>query len=231
MMRSRALPADFDTTQALHSPFGAQSSNMGGQISDMSSYPPYPENTSIRPLTIDTLRRVPNYEHYGQQYGSPPGVSAAMGAFTLNPQQPASDHLSPVSAPGGVSTYGTQQPAPYDMTRRPPLGVPGSSQTSYAGPTSMPRGPLHHERLHKHAGEQPTSSPLRTSVSYSALGAAASQNEYCFERASSFSEQSSYPPQRPQLPRNANSGNYSDTSPYAGQFSCMCPSFDCKPSH
>lgn len=216
MMRSRAVPADFDTTQALHSPFGVQHPHMGSSMSPMGTYPPFGDHGAGRPLTVDTLRRMPEYEPYGQHYSSPSGVTPAMGDFSFTPPQSASDHLSPGSVPGGLSPFVLHQHAAYD--RRLPISMPPSSQTSYARPSQAPRLPLH-ERLSKTAAE-PTSSPLRTSLSYSALGSSGSPHPHHLERAASFSDQSSYQSQRPQLQRNYSNQSVTESAPYGLGFSC-----------
>ncbi|CAK4030498.1 Homeobox HD-10 [Lecanosticta acicola] len=219
VMRSRALPPDFDTTQALHSPFGAQHSAMGAPVSALGSYSAYGENV-IRPLTLDTLRRVPDYEHYGhQQYAAPSGVSPALGAFAFTPPQSATDHLSPGSTASGMSPFVLQHQGSFDPSRRPPAGLAGSGPTSYAPQSSMPRLPLH-DRFVRTTGE-PTGSPLRTSVSYSALSSGGTQQPHHLERAASFSEHSQYSQQRPQLHRNVSNSSLSEQTPYGLGFSCQ----------
>lgn len=217
MMRSRALPADFDTTQALHSPFGAQHPAMGATVPAMGTYPTYGDN-AIRPLTLDTLRRVPDYDHYGhQQHVVPSGVSPALGAFAFTPPQSASDHLSPGSTASGISPFGLQHQGPFDASRRPPAGLPAPGPASYAPASSVTRLPLH-ERLARTAGE-PTGSPLRTSVSYSALNSVAVHPQHQLERAASFSDHPQYSQQR-QLHRNISSPSLGEQTSYGLGFSC-----------
>ncbi|KAF7187820.1 Protein lin-11 [Pseudocercospora fuligena] len=214
MMRSRALPSGFDTTQALHSPFGAQPPSMGAPMSSIGGFPTYGDSSAVRPLTLDTLRRVPDYEQYGQQYASPTGVSPALGAFAFTPPQSASDHLSPGSAASSMSPYVLQQQAPYEASRRPPTGLPSSGHTSFAGQPHLQRLPLH-ERLNRTMGES-TGSPLRTSVSYSTLNST-STPRHIPERAASFSEHS-FNQQRPQLQSIGNPSG-SESGPYGLGFS------------
>lgn len=219
MLRSRALPADFDTTHALHSPFGAQAPSMGASMSSVGTYG-YGDNGGLRPLTLDTLRRVPDYEHYSQQYASPTGVSPALG-FT--PPHSASDHLSPGSVASSMSPYVLQHSGPYDTSRRAPTSLPTVSNTSYPSQTSYRsqqphnhRAPLH-ERLGRTMGE-PMGSPLRSSVSYAGLTSASAQPRHIPERAASFSDHT-YNQQRPQL-QNTSSPNAGDPEPYGLGFSC-----------
>ncbi|KAI5360926.1 putative Homeobox domain-containing protein [Septoria linicola] len=213
MLRSRALPADFDTTQALHSPFGAQASSMGASVSTLGAYG-YGDSSGVRPLTLDTLRRVPDYEHYNHQYSSPTGVSPALSAFGFTPPQSASDHLSPGSVASSMSPYVLQHSGPYD--RRPPTGLPTVSHTSYpAQQQQLHRMPLH-ERLGRNMGE-PTGSPLRSSVSYANLTSASAQPRHIPERAASFSDHT-YPQQRPHIP-NTSSPSGSSPGPHGLGFS------------
>ncbi|KAF2208136.1 hypothetical protein CERZMDRAFT_87877 [Cercospora zeae-maydis SCOH1-5] len=188
MLRSRTLPADFDTTQTLHSPFGAQATSAAASISTIGAYN-YGENAATRPLTLDTFRRAPQYEQYGQQYASPTGVSPALSAFAFTPPPSASDHMSPGSVAGSVSPYVLHNPAPYESSRRPPTSLPALGPTSYPSqPQHLQRMPLH-ERLGRTTGE-PTSSPLRSSFSYAHLTSASAQPRHIPERAASFSDHS-----------------------------------------
>lgn len=217
MMRSRALPEHFDTTQALHSPFGAQPPPMGAPVPGVGGYAPYGDSGSIRPLTLDTLRRVPEYEQYGQQYASISGVSPALGAFAFTPPQSASEHMSPGSTTSGISPFVLQQQqGAYDHSRRPPLGLPGASQAGYIPQPQAARLPLH-DRFARTLSEA-AGSPLRTSLSYSSLGST-SQHHYP-ERASSFSEHPSYGQPRPYLQRNTSNSSVTEPSSYGLGFSC-----------
>lgn len=217
-MRSRALPEHFDTTQALHSPFGAQPPPMSAPVPGVGGYPPYGDNGGIRPLTLDTLRRVPDYEQYGQQYASISGVSPALGAFAFTPPQSASEHLSPGSTTSGMSPFVLQQQSAYDQSRRPPLGLPGASQAGYVPQQQAPRLPLH-DRFARTLSEA-AGSPLRTSLSYSSLGSTSQPTQNYPERASSFSEHPSYGQQRPYLQRNQTNTSVTEPSSYGLGFSC-----------
>lgn len=214
-MRSRALPADFDTTQALHSPFGAQPPSIGAPLSAIGGYPTYGDNSAVRPLTLDTLRRVPDYVQYGHQYASPTGVSPALGAFAFTPPHSATDHLSPGSATSSMSPYVLQQQAPCEGSRRPPNGIPSSNHTSFAGQPHLQRYPLH-ERLNRSVGEN-TGSPLRTSVSYSTLNST-STPRHIPERPASFPEHS-FQQHRPPM-HDINNPSGSEAGAYGLGFSC-----------
>jgi hypothetical protein len=161
MMRSRALPDDFDMASALHSPFG-NSHGLGTPLASPGSYnPSFPEANMMRPLSIDTLRRGPLDSHL-----SSTGISPAFGGFTFTPPQSATDTLSPVSAHGD-SPFGFHS-APLDTSPRTsnPFSMPVSAPPAYAAQHSIPRLTLHADRIARRRAES-LSSPLRTSISYS----------------------------------------------------------------
>ncbi|CAG5150623.1 uncharacterized protein ALTATR162_LOCUS2721 [Alternaria atra] len=160
MMRSRALPDDFDMASALHSPFG-NSHGLGTPLASPGSYnPSYPESNMMRPLSIDTFRRGPLDSHM-----SPTGISPAFGGFTFTPPQSATDAISPVSAHEG-SPFGFHS-APLDTSPRTsnPFSMPVSNPTAYAAQHSIPRLSLHADRIARSRAES-LQSPLRTSMSY-----------------------------------------------------------------
>lgn len=207
MMRSRALPVNFDMTQALHSPFGAPPAHsLGTPMPSPGGFFSHPGN--VRPLTLDTLRRVPDYESYSQhQYASPTGITPAVGAFTFTPPQSATDTMSPSSV---VSNFSF--PAQQESPRRPPFGLPMGSYPNYGAP----HHPSH--RLSRAFGE-PAGSPLRTSVSYTGLASSNLPLTQPPERTSSLSERSPFLPNRPQR---------SFTGPVGGQPGTYGLGFSCK---
>ncbi|KAH9844861.1 Homeodomain [Teratosphaeria destructans] len=200
MMRSRALPANFDMTQALHSPFGASAQNVGAPLPAPGDYPAYAEISGIRPLTLDTLRGVPDYEAYGHQYASPTGISPAIGGFSFTPPHSATETMAPSTA----YTFQTQA-----SPRRPPLGISTGDLSQDYG-THLPR-PSYHDRLSRSTAEL-ARSPLRTSMSYSALGssAAVGSNQQQ-DRSFSYSGDSSG---RPGLQRRMTGPLPTTSSPY-----------------
>lgn len=163
MMRSRALPDDFDMTQALHSPFG-NTHGIGTPLTSPGSYTPgFPEGNMMRPLSIDTLRRGPMESHL-----SPTGISPAFGGFTFTPPQSATDTLSPVSAGHDASPFGYSSSQLEGSPRRsnPFIGsLSVSSSPAYAAHHSIPRLQLHADRVGRSRAES-LSSPLRSSMSY-----------------------------------------------------------------
>ncbi|KAF2712637.1 hypothetical protein K504DRAFT_372678 [Pleomassaria siparia CBS 279.74] len=160
MMRSRALPEDFDMAQALHSPFGS-THGLGTPLSSPASYTPgFPEGNMMRPLSIDTLRRGPMDSHI-----SPTGISPAFGGFTFTPPQSATDTLSPVSTHEG-SPFGFAS-APLDGSPRTsnPFSMSMGASPAYAAHHNIPRLSLHADRVARSRAES-LSSPLRSSMSY-----------------------------------------------------------------
>ncbi|KAF2687444.1 homeobox-domain-containing protein [Lentithecium fluviatile CBS 122367] len=164
MMRSRALPDDFDMAQALHSPFGS-GHGLGTPLASPGAYQPsFPEGNMMRPLSIDTLRRGPLDSHI-----SPTGISPAFGGFTFTPPQSATDTLSPVSAHGD-SPFGFPS-APLDTSPRTsnPFSSSISTSPGYAAHHSIPRLSLHADRIARSRAES-LSTPLRASMSYTHSG-------------------------------------------------------------
>lgn len=218
-MSSRALPDNFDMTQALHSPFGAPTPNMGTPMPSPGGYSQFgAEGNAIRPLTLDTLRRVPDYEHFNAQYTSPSGVSPGTGAFGFTPPQSATETISPGSAVSEVSAFGMHPRHPHESPRRPPYGFSaGYSSSHYGSHAQLSR--LHvHDRLSRPIGET-ISSPLRTSMSYSALGSGTTPQIQQSGRAASFSEHTSNPSERPQV-RSLTNPATSGSGPYGLGFTC-----------
>lgn len=208
MMRSRALPVDFDSTQALHSPFGAQQPQMSAPISSMGTYPAYGEHGSVRPLRLDVVRGVPEYDQYTQSYASPAGASPALAAFGFTPPHSASDHITPAPSTN-MPPYHMHQQGAYESSRRGPASLP-VAEHGYAPSLHMP----HHERISRTSGESNT---LRTSISQSGLGSSSGQPHRLPERSSSFSEQSPYNHQFSQPPRSV---GVTEFDSYGLGFSC-----------
>ncbi|CBX91160.1 hypothetical protein LEMA_P061940.1 [Plenodomus lingam JN3] len=161
MMRSRALPDDFDMASALHSPFGNSSHGIGSPLGSPGSYDPgFAGSNMMRPLSIDSLRRGPLDSHISQT-----GISPAFGGFSFTPPQSTTDALSPVSA-HAESPFGFHS-APLDTSPRTsnPFSMPSNGTPAYATQHSMPRLTLHGDRIVRSRAES-LQSPLRTSMSY-----------------------------------------------------------------
>ena len=160
MMRSRALPDDFDMAQALHAPFG-NSHGLGTPLASPAGFGQgFSESAMMRPLSIDTLRRATLDSHM-----SPTGISPAFGGFAFTPPQSATDTLSPVSAHDSPFGYPS---ASIDNSPRTsnPFSIPVTTPTSYSSQHSIPRLSLHGDRINRtRAGT--LDSVLRTSMGYS----------------------------------------------------------------
>ena len=236
MMSSRALPENFDMTQALHSPFGTANPmdpsagtslaspaplgpNFAGQVAGQ--LPGQLSNAGVgRPLTLDTgFRRVPENNHL-----SPTGISPALGSFAFTPPQSATDGVSPISTSAAEHLsfgYAHTPPGSFAGSPKRPNPFAGQYNTnpSYpAGPSypKIPRlniydrmGPMGRSRA------ESLQSPLRTSISYSTL--ANNSNEQVEDECStarsdsmsSFNEDAS---------RNMTS--HSSSTPYGIGYSC-----------
>lgn len=163
MMRSRALPDDFDMTQALHSPFGAAGHGVGTPLASPAANfsPSFPEGNMVRPLSLDTIRRFPE----GQQM-SPGGIPPPFGGYSFTPPQSATDTSSPVSATGEPNPFAYSQSMDSSPRRPNPfVGPPVPSPSSFPQYPQVPRLQLH-DRMARTRAES-LCSPLRTSMSYS----------------------------------------------------------------
>jgi hypothetical protein len=157
MMRSRALPDDFDMTQALHSPFGAIH-NVGSSLSSPAGYSPtLSESSGIRPLNFDALRRMPGNNM------SPSIGPGAFGGFNFTPPQ-SNDGLSPVS-PSGDSPFTTYSPTMDGQRRGNPFAGGVTSPSTFTSHPSIPRLQGLQDTLRGSRPEGLTS-PLRTTLSY-----------------------------------------------------------------
>jgi len=216
MMRSRALPAGFDMTQALHSPVGAPTPTGPTPSASPQTFASFaPTGSGVGPLTLDTMRRSSLYQPYMQQFASPTGVTPSLGGFAFTPPQSATETLSPGSAPGASSAFSFHS---NDTARRYPYGLQTGGQTGYTGHAAqVPR--LHTADRFTRPAAEAVGSPLRSSISYSGLnGGSVSQTPG--ERSSSFSEQSSYTHERARQTRAVTNSGSGGTGPYGLGFSC-----------
>ena len=215
MMRSRALPADFDMTQALHSPFGASKPSVTTPTPTPNTFPPFGQNSGLRPLTLDTLRRVLEYQPFNENYNNPTGVTPNLGAFAFTPPQSATDTMSPGSVLSNMSPFSYQtQGSP----RRQPYGTAFGNQTGFAAHApQMPRIQIH-DRITRPVGET-AGSPLRTSMSYSGLGfSSASQGQA--EGTETYHERAAHKFERPRQSRSATNPDIASSGPYGLGFTC-----------
>jgi hypothetical protein len=154
-MRSRALPDDFDMTQALHSPFGTIQ-NVNSSLSSPGGYNAISDGNMIRPLSLDSLRRVPDGPHM-----SPiPGY----GGFQFTPPQSVTDGLSPVSPAGPDSPFSTYSPTLDGQRRGNPFAGGLSSPSTFTSHPQIPRLQMHDRDPRNRADS--LNSPLRPNLSY-----------------------------------------------------------------
>jgi len=208
-MRSRALPADFDMTQALRAPFGAPTPSSGTPDASPGGLGSFSNPSGVRPLTLDTLRRVPEYDSY--HYASPTGVTPSMGNFGFTPPQSATDAISPSSALS-ISPFAFP---PQDSPRRPGYGLSLNTQVGYGGSTSQLARQHLQDRFGRPMGEI-AGSPLRTSMSYSGLSAGDTSQPpmHTQVRSASMSDHGHYTHERGMNGRASSYANIQSAGPY-----------------
>lgn len=130
-MKMRAVPEDFDSLGALHSPYGAvpltSPVDLGG-----SSY----ADPMMRPLMVD-VRRHDGDDHH---HLPPAGLSPGFGGLGFNPATglSTSDILSPLS-PNSTDSYGYSSHLPSG-----PLSAGSRTSNVFARQTSLDSGmPMH----------------------------------------------------------------------------------------
>ncbi|KAK8192605.1 hypothetical protein M8818_007775 [Zalaria obscura] len=163
MMRSRALPENFDMSHALNAGFGTGGPGSASPMASPAGFQPTMQPPGhMRPLTLDTLRRgVPE-----QSFASPTGISPAMNALAFTPPQSATDTTSPMSAVSDMSSFAYTHRALAESPRRNPF--PGSVPGLSGQPSQyIPR--MHIQDRFRRQSADAVSSPLRSSMSYGSL--------------------------------------------------------------
>lgn len=224
-MRSRALPADFDMMQALRAPFGAPTPASGTPEPSPGGLNSFNNPDGVRPLTLDTLRRVPDYDHFAQNFSSPSGMTSQIGSFAFTPPQSATDTISPSSAIG-MSPFTFQ---PQESPRRPGFGLSLNTQAGYAVQNQQVARHHLHERFGRPLNEM-AGSPLRSSISYSGLSADITGQGHSHQqlRSNSMSEHGHYTHERPSNTRSATFSNMANSGPYGLGFSCEIHHCECR---
>ena len=210
MMRSRALPAGFDITQALHAPFGASSPSVSTPVEKTETVSTMGTTGGPRPLTLDTFTQPSMYNPYHNQYTNQTGVTPSLGAFAFTPPQSATDTMSPSSALSNMSAFSfpTQE-----SPRRQPVGGPIGNPSAYH-PQRPPMPRLNtHERIIRPMGES-AGSPLRTSMSYSGLHSVNMQQAAMQPRRQSLSQAQQH------LSRHETNPSMIGSGPYGLGFTC-----------
>jgi hypothetical protein len=168
MMKSRALPDNFDMTPSLHGNYGATPGGITPGASP-GSYGQLPHG-HIRPLTLDTLRR----ENIGPAYVSPTGIPPGMTSMACTPPHSATDTMSPVARPHEGGAFGYNSRSILDSPQRAMFpGPPSSYSSQYSQSHRLPA----HDRFRRTSGETAASSPLRSNMSYGSLGGEGSQHQ------------------------------------------------------
>ena len=164
-MKSRALPDDFDTTQALHSPFGGAAQPFSTPLASPISYTSTfaTDGGIMRPLKVDGLRR----QSEDDVTISPLSINSAYGNFYTPPGSiPPSESLSPISPTSErynlVSNAIPQDASP--KSTNPFIRSHSFSTTHHPYP-HIPRLQIHDRVLRTRA--ESLASPLRSSMSYS----------------------------------------------------------------
>lgn len=158
MLKSRALPEDFDMSQALHSPYGGQSIMGTPMASPISYAPSYGDAPYIRPLMMDNIRRPSDDD----STTSPLSLHSAYGSNFYTP--PGSDNVSPISTTSDrhFGTLSSNQASP--RSGNPFLRSSSFSSGGYQH-HQIPRLQLQ-DRVNRSRAES-LQSPLRSSITYS----------------------------------------------------------------
>lgn len=162
MLKSRALPEDFDMTQALHSPYGGQPGLGTPVASPITYFPPYHENSMIRPLVAEGPRRHNEDEHVTSPLSIP---STYTNFFTPPASSTTSEALSPISTTSDRTHFATMHNSLNTSPRtNNPFGRSTSFSTYQHAGAQIPRLQIH-DRNNRSRAES-LASPLRTSMSY-----------------------------------------------------------------
>ncbi|GAB7350633.1 hypothetical protein MBLNU459_g1196t1 [Dothideomycetes sp. NU459] len=192
MMKSRALPENFDMTPSLHSGFTGQGSGGGTPNTSPGTYGQVLHPGQMRPLTLDTLRRG---VEIGPSYVSPTGLPSALGSMAFTPPQSATDTISPVSAGPDLSGFGFPPRPIMDSPRGGLYRGPHAPSGSYSGQYGQPARLTLHDRFQRPSGET-ASSPLRSSMSYGSLSTETPHRHDSGASIMSSGETSSFTPQQ-----------------------------------
>lgn len=214
-MKSRALPADFDMTQALHAPFGTSAPVVAAAATSSRNFSPYSNTSGVRPLTLDTLRREPDHSPFSPQYTTPTNITPAIGGFGFTPPQSATDTISPGSAAGSMSALNVQ----HQNSPRYPFGGQFGQNAGYINyRPQMPRLQTH-DRIARPMGET-ASSPLRASMSYTGPSSASGSQRQYHEGIQLHSEQALYGLGTARQSRGTTNPDVGSCGPYGLGFSC-----------
>ena len=164
MVKSRALPDDFDMTQALKSPLGGLSQSTTAASLSRVCYPPVSKGAvTLLPLTIDELMR------QGDDKGvlSPISMdSARNNTYTPPSSISASASISPSTSINELTQFGMHA-IPQITNQRQPISFVRSSNFSalYHSPPHLSTTPVLYQS--QRARAESLALPLRSNMSYS----------------------------------------------------------------
>ncbi|PGH11434.1 hypothetical protein AJ80_07113 [Polytolypa hystricis UAMH7299] len=169
MLKSRALPDDFDMSQALHSPYGNRSHPSSTPLPSPGGayFPSHTDSDILTPLVLDPMKRPGEDEYvtsplsanstYGGYFASPTNAPPGSEADVLSPTATAHDRTALYTS---VPHPPTSAPRHMNMFSRSSSFSNAYSQTH----PQIPRLQLHDRAVRSRAGS--LNSPLRASISY-----------------------------------------------------------------
>jgi hypothetical protein len=164
MLKSRALPDNFDMAQVLHQPYGGRAASGTPLSSPQAHQSPFPSKSDSKPLDPNPIERAS-----GDEYPiSPSSATSAYGNYVPSPTSGApSLNLSP------TSTTGNRTPLSAPSASLPGANLPthGTLPRSHSFSAAYPRAWHPIERLQLQTSEPRSradslNSPLRTGLSY-----------------------------------------------------------------
>ncbi|KAL2760716.1 hypothetical protein ACRALDRAFT_1073549 [Sodiomyces alcalophilus JCM 7366] len=169
LIKMRAVPEDFDSVQALHSPYGA----VRGLGAPVDFGPPGYADHMVPPLMVDVRR--PERDDHHHHHMSPTGLSPAFGNIRFGPPATMSspDLLSPMSPSANDPRYGYGSHASGPLGARAPRqpNVPVRQGSLDQGmmhnrQQARPLQPLHLRDTLSRTRSENLQSPLRSGMSW-----------------------------------------------------------------
>ncbi|KAK2794168.1 hypothetical protein FQN52_009250 [Onygenales sp. PD_12] len=171
MLKSRALPDDFDMAQALHSPYGSRPQSSSTLTSPDGYFSSHADGDILTPLAIDTIRRSSDEEYITSPLSATSGYGGYFPSPTSAPAPCSEPEMSPITTAGdraalytSISNPQTSAPRHMNMFSRSSSFSNSYSHTSHP---HIPRLQLHDRDARSRAGS--LGSPLRVSYTSAAL--------------------------------------------------------------
>lgn len=189
IMKSRALPANFDMTQAMHGPYGAQSSSTG-----MSIQPPVYTTYDASSPTRYISSHASDFGPFSQTYAENGVVGASVGGYSMGMPFEKSGMPSG-SASASAHAYPMSSGRPHDSPMQP-------GHVANANGLAMAHDMLAQQLPRLGGAVQPTFGQTGPAMMYgiSAWAVQAPQSQPNFHRSASISNASSYGNARPHNP-------------------------------